>query len=76
MVEFNHMNKLRKENGELRQEIESTVLRPILEDELLLALKTAGFSDATLHGSIALDDYRKLDSKDLVVLARVPGANI
>jgi len=74
-VVFNILT-LKKENGELRQEIESTVLRPILEDELLLALKTAGFSDATLHGSIALDDYRKLDSKDLVVLARVPGANI
>lgn len=72
-VVFNILT-LKKENGQTRHELESTSLRPILKGDLLNALKAAGFSDIRLHGSIALDDYRELESKDLVVLARVPDA--
>ncbi len=74
-VVFNILT-LKKEKGQTRHELESTALRPILKDDLLHAMKTAGFSDIRLHGSIALDDYRELDSKDLVVLARVSDAKI
>lgn len=63
---------LKKENGELHHELESTTLRPILKDELLHATKAAGFCEARTHGSIALDDFQELTSKDLVVLAQKP----
>ena len=72
-VTFNILT-LKKENGEIRERLESTELRPILKEDLLQAIKAAGFSDVQLHGSIALDDYRGPESKDLVVLARVPDA--
>lgn len=66
---------LKKVNGALQQELESTVLRPITKDELLQAALSAGFRDVQVHGSIALDDYREYESKDLVVTARVPEAH-
>jgi len=64
--------KLKKENGQPVQEIESVRLRPILKDEMILGLKEAGFSEIQTHGSIMLDDFRKETSKDLVVLSQKP----
>jgi len=73
-VTFNILT-LKKDKGELNHELESVKLRTILKNELLEAAKAAGFSDLRVHGSIALDDYRPGESKDLVVLAQMPDAN-
>lgn len=72
-VVFNIL-KLKKEDGQPAQELESVRLRPILKDELVRALKEAGYSDIRTHGSIMLDDFHEQSSKDLVVLARKPMA--
>lgn len=64
--------KLKKENGQPLQELESVRLRPILKEELVRVLFEAGFSEVHTHGSIMLDDFHEKSSKDLVVLARKP----
>jgi 2-polyprenyl-3-methyl-5-hydroxy-6-metoxy-1,4-benzoquinol methylase len=66
--------KLKKENGQPVQELESVRLRPILKDEMIRGLHQAGFSEIHIHGSIMLDDFHEQSSKDLVVLARKPMA--
>ena len=66
--------KLKKENGQPVQELESVRLRPILKDEMMRGLQQAGFSEIHTHGSIMLDDFQEHSSKDLVVLARKPMA--
>lgn len=62
--------KLKMENGQPRQELESVRLRPILKEEMLRAVQMAGFSEIHTHGSIMQDDFHESSSKDLVVLAR------
>ena len=64
-VNLRNILTLKKENGELR---------PVLRDELLHATKAAGFCEIQTYGSIALDDFQQLSSKDLVVLAHKPAA--
>lgn len=64
--------KLKRENGQPVQELESVRLRPILKDEMVRGLQEAGFSEIQTHGSIMLDDFHEQSSKDLVVLARKP----
>jgi glycine/sarcosine N-methyltransferase len=64
--------KLKKENGQPVQELESVRLRPILKEEMVRGLQEAGFSEIHIHGSIMLDDFHEQSSKDLVVLARKP----
>lgn len=64
--------KLKKENGQPVQELESVRLRPILKEEMVRGLQEAGFSEIHTHGSIMLDDFHAQSSKDLVVLARKP----
>jgi len=64
--------KLKKENGQPVQELESVRLRPILKEEMVHGLREAGFSEIHAHGSIMLDDFYEQSSKDLVVLARKP----
>ena len=67
--------KLKKENGQPVQDLESVRLRPILKEEMARTLQEAGFFDIRMHGSIAFDDFHERTSKDLVVLARKPIAN-
>lgn len=67
-VVFNIL-RLRNTNGQLVHQLDSVKLRPILKPELLNALDEAGFENLQVHGSIALDDYHEMSSKDLVVRA-------
>ncbi|MBI3788902.1 MAG: class I SAM-dependent methyltransferase [Ignavibacteriales bacterium] len=57
-------------NGSSTQHLKTVRLRPLREDELVSALREAGFTDIRLFGSISLDEFRKEKSKDLVVLAK------
>lgn len=49
---------------------QTVTLRPILQEEMLPALRNVGFASAEAFGSIRMDKYVKETSQDLVVLAR------
>ncbi len=51
-------------------QIESTVLFPILRDQLLPACREAGFTDLALYGSMKGDPFDPEESADLVLVGR------
>lgn len=52
------------------ERIQTVNLRPVLSAELVELLQGCGFSDVRAFGSIAMEPFEPLTSKDLVVLAR------
>jgi SAM-dependent methyltransferase len=64
-----HILRLKKENADIRHELNTVELRPILENELVELLTGAGFGDVKRFGGIAMEEFRPQTSKDLVVLA-------
>jgi SAM-dependent methyltransferase len=57
-------------NGHAPPEVDSVDLFPFLETDVEGALHAAGFSDVRLFGSVSMEPYDAVRSKDLVVLAR------
>jgi len=67
-IRFNIL-KLKKENTDIRHELNTVDLRPIVEHELLELLTGTGFGDVRTFGGIAMEEFQPQTSKDLVVLA-------
>ncbi len=61
-------------DGSMPGETRSIELSPFLDSDLRQAIRSAGFETPQLYGSIALEAYDEERSKDLVILARAPGA--
>ena len=70
-VVFNVL-RLWTEAGALRHHLEKVALHPIGQTMLSGAIERAGFRDIESYGSIALDDFHRRESKDLVIVARLP----
>ncbi len=64
---------IERAEGTVRQTMHSVRLHPLRSSEMENELRSSGFTDIRLFGSIALDDYRPESSKDLVLLARKGG---
>lgn len=69
LVNFNIL-RLEKKNGIIEHALHSTLLRPVTKNEILSLLADAGFVKMKIAGSISMDEFQPMKSKDLVVLAR------
>ncbi|MFN0158390.1 MAG: class I SAM-dependent methyltransferase [Bacteroidota bacterium] len=67
LIRFN-ISKSR-EGNEQPDEIITTTLRPILQKELSVIVRDAGFESTKCFGSISMTEYLPATSQDLVVLA-------
>ncbi|MBE0557194.1 MAG: class I SAM-dependent methyltransferase [Proteobacteria bacterium] len=70
-IQFNVL-QIWTEAGALRHQLETVRLNPIGRSELCAGLEQAGLVEIQSYGSIALEEYLGLASKDLVVVARMP----
>ncbi len=68
LVRFNILRLFRQE-GVMRHHLESILLRPYRRDELVHALRAAGFPEVLVYGGITLQPFEALQSRDLVLLA-------
>lgn len=66
---FNIVTLRRDEAGEWTQQVEATVLRPLLHDELLDAVAMAGFSNAACYGDMTGTPFDPETSGNLIVTA-------
>lgn len=69
LVSFNILTIDRQE-GTIRQTLNTVPLRPIFLDEIGPLLRTAGFSKIKAFGGISMEEFRPESSQDLVILAR------
>ncbi|MEX2090414.1 MAG: class I SAM-dependent methyltransferase [Bacteroidota bacterium] len=69
LVFFNILTIDRQE-GSIRQTLHTVPLRPILLDEIVPLLRSAGFSEIKAFGGISMEEFRPESSQDLVILAR------
>jgi glycine/sarcosine N-methyltransferase len=67
---FNILTVRRSPSG-LVPELQSVRLHPFRRRDLLEAMEGTGFGEVRTFGSIAMDEYRPEESKDLVLLARL-----
>ncbi len=70
LVRFNFLTLSRQANQPWKQDWQSSLLRPLLADELSKSLRQAGFSDIQLFGNLAGDPFDPQVSPNLVVWAR------
>jgi SAM-dependent methyltransferase len=68
LLTFN-MLVLSRQDGGWHQEVESTVLRPVLRDELAGLLAATGFSDVAFYGGLDGSPFDPAASDDLVAVA-------
>jgi SAM-dependent methyltransferase len=64
---------LRKTGGGYAHALQSVRLRPIQREEFCRALTASGFGEIKAFGSVAMEEYDPLRSKDLVLFARLSG---
>ncbi|MDE3059042.1 MAG: class I SAM-dependent methyltransferase [Bacteroidota bacterium] len=69
LLNFNIL-ALERKNGVIEHALHTTLLRPVVKDEVLSALADAGFAKMKIAGSISMDEFQPMKSKDLVVLAQ------
>jgi 2-polyprenyl-3-methyl-5-hydroxy-6-metoxy-1,4-benzoquinol methylase len=67
---FNILTIRRSPSG-LVPELQSVRLRPLCRRDLLEAMEGTGFGELRTFGSIAMEEYRPEESRDLVLLARL-----
>jgi len=72
LLTFNVLRLRRREGGDWEQEIGSTRLWPLTEEELVPAVRTAGFDDVTRYGNMGGDRFDAANSPNLVIAARAP----
>jgi 2-polyprenyl-3-methyl-5-hydroxy-6-metoxy-1,4-benzoquinol methylase len=65
-----HLLKIEKSTSGLQHNLQTVRLRPVLRDEMQALLAKANFHDVGVYGSVAMERYDELASKDLVVLAQ------
>ncbi len=68
-VTFN-MIRLHQRGGKWLQDVDSTELRPIFRDDLVVALTSAGFGHAVFYGGYGGSVYDPAHSGDLIAVAR------
>ncbi len=69
LLKFNIL-RLEKRNGTVEHTLHTTLLRPIVKDEIISSLADVGFVKIKTAGSISMDEFQPMKSKDLVVLAK------
>ncbi len=69
LLKFNIL-RLETKNGVIEHTLHTTLLRPIVKDEILSLLADVGFTKTKVSGGISMEEYQPMKSKDLVVLAR------
>jgi glycine/sarcosine N-methyltransferase len=72
MLTFNMATLKRVERGNWSQRVVSSRLRPLLQDELISFLSTAGFENHISYGNMTGDPFDAENSGNLVVLSRLP----
>ena len=70
--EFVRFNVLRIEKigGELKHDMNSILLRPVMKGDITNLLAESGFADIKTYGGITLEEFDPGASRDLVILAR------
>jgi 2-polyprenyl-3-methyl-5-hydroxy-6-metoxy-1,4-benzoquinol methylase len=63
---------IRRHGGDSVEQLRTIRLRPIVSAELLPLLTESGFVDIKTYGGITMEEFRPLEAKDLVILARKP----
>jgi SAM-dependent methyltransferase len=61
---------LDKSKGTIEERLETVRLHPLLQEELITCLVDAGFCDIQSYGTISMEPFDAMKSKDLVVLAQ------
>lgn len=73
LLTFNVLRLKRRERGDWEQEVGSTRLWPLTEQELMPAIRRAGFDDVTRYGDMKGAPFNAANSPNLVIAARTPG---
>jgi glycine/sarcosine N-methyltransferase len=74
LITFNMVTLKRVGDGNWSQSVTTSRLRPLLKDELVTELKSAGFADIKNFGNMAGVDFDQPASPNLVMLARLPSS--
>jgi ubiquinone/menaquinone biosynthesis C-methylase UbiE len=72
LITFNLVTLKREGLGNWSQNVVSSRLRPLLQDELLQALEQAGFESISSFGNLSGDAFEPESSGNLVILSRLP----
>jgi glycine/sarcosine N-methyltransferase len=72
LLTFNMITLKRMKQGSWSQQITNSRLRPILKDELVSFLNTAGYHEQHLFGDMSGSAFDLETSPNLVILARLP----
>ena len=72
LLTFNMVTLKREGQGNWSQNVVSSRLRPLLQDELVSALSQAGFEGITSYGNLNGDAFDPESSGNLVILSRSP----
>jgi len=72
LINFNFLNLYREDRLPWSQSLTTTLLLPLLRDDLLEALSEAGFENVTCYGGLNGSPFDLESSGNLVVTARHP----
>ena len=70
MIAFNIVRLHRESSGEWEQNISTVRLYPLMRDDLVELLQTAGFEDIQLYGKLEDVEFDPAESENLVMVAR------
>ncbi len=70
LLTFNVITLRRENDGDWKQSIQSTPLRPLLSEELQSAFQEAGFESISCHGDLTGSAFTPETSGNLVIVAR------
>jgi 2-polyprenyl-3-methyl-5-hydroxy-6-metoxy-1,4-benzoquinol methylase len=73
LLTFNMVTLKREDQGNWTQKVDSSRLRPLLQDELVSALMEAGFVSLVSYGNMSGDAFDPETSGNLIITARPPG---
>ena len=69
LIRFNILTVEKTKEG-IVHSLRSVMVRPWIESDIVSLLRTVGFTDVKIFGSIAMEKYDAKTSKDVVLLAR------
>jgi SAM-dependent methyltransferase len=72
LISFNIVNLRRQGNEPWKQQVISTPLRPLLQEETVRLLGKAGFSEIACYGDMSGSPFNPDASGNLVAIARLP----
>lgn len=73
LIDFNIINLFRSGPGNWQQKVHTTRLRPILQSDLIEALRATGFDNIHSFGSMQGEQYDPSTSGNLIVTAQAAG---